>query len=260
MAAGVYVETVIDAGMDLLWQRTQDPHEHARWDLRFGEIVPEATAGDGSAMPGDAVQRFRYATTIFPGVVVSGTGEHAGEKHRPDGSRTSVLRFGSAHPLSFIAEGSGYWRYLPAPAGGVVFLTGYDYRPAWGRPGALADRLIFRPLIGWATAWSFDRLRLWLERGITPERSRLHAAAEVITRLAAIVLAAFVHPLLAVPVLAAGALIPPLPITPAARRCRRRPGRPRRPGRTRPSRRALSSAPYTAASPDAAQGTKETAS
>ncbi|MCI2266167.1 hypothetical protein [Sediminivirga luteola] len=52
MAAGVYVETVIDAGMGLLWQRTQDPHEHARWDLRFGQIVPEATAGDGAALSG----------------------------------------------------------------------------------------------------------------------------------------------------------------------------------------------------------------
>ena len=33
------------------------------------------------------------------------------------------------------------------------------------------DRLMFRPLMGWATAWSFDRLRLWLEEGITPDRA-----------------------------------------------------------------------------------------
>lgn len=31
---------------------------------------------------------------------------------------------------------------------------------------------MFHPLIGWATAWSFDRLRLWIERGIPPEVSR----------------------------------------------------------------------------------------
>ncbi|GAB3054293.1 hypothetical protein [Sediminivirga luteola] len=260
MAAGVYVETVIDAGMDRLWQRTQDPRQHARWDLRFGRIVPEEAAQQESAASGSTVRRFRYATTVFPGVTVSGTGVHAGEKHRPDGSRTSVLRFSSAHPLSFIAEGSGYWRYLPSPAGGIVFLTGYDYRPPWGRPGALADRLIFRPLIGWATAWSFDRLRLWLERGITPERSRFHAVAEVITRLAAIALAAFVHPLLAILVLAAAALIPPSPVTPAARRCRRHPDRSRHPGRTGPPQRDLSSAPDAAAPAGAAPGTKETAS
>ena len=37
------------------------------------------------------------------------------------------------------------------------------------------------PLMGWATAWSFDRLRLWLEEGIDPATSAaqalIHAAA-----------------------------------------------------------------------------------
>jgi hypothetical protein len=32
-------------------------------------------------------------------------------------------------------------------------------------------------MFGWATAWSFDRLRLWLEKGIAPERSRNQAIA-----------------------------------------------------------------------------------
>jgi uncharacterized membrane protein YphA (DoxX/SURF4 family) len=36
---------------------------------------------------------------------------------------------------------------------------------------------MFRPLFGWATAWSFDRLRLWLEDGVAPERSRDQAVA-----------------------------------------------------------------------------------
>ena len=39
----------------------------------------------------------------------------------------------------------------------------------------------FRPIFGWATAWSFDRLRLWLEEAVVPEYSRdqalAHAAA-----------------------------------------------------------------------------------
>jgi hypothetical protein len=34
------------------------------------------------------------------------------------------------------------------------------------------DRILFHPLLGWATAWSFDRLRLWIEHGIPPEVSR----------------------------------------------------------------------------------------
>ena len=42
----------------------------------------------------------------------------------------------------------------------------------------------FVPLIGWATAWSFDRLRLWAETGQSPETSRdlsaIHAIARVV--------------------------------------------------------------------------------
>jgi len=37
--------------------------------------------------------------------------------------------------------------------------------------GRTIDRLLFRRLIGWATAWSFDRLRLWIDRGVPPEVS-----------------------------------------------------------------------------------------
>ncbi|WP_200908346.1 hypothetical protein [Frigoribacterium sp. RIT-PI-h] len=33
-----------------------------------------------------------------------------------------------------------------------------------------------RPLLGWATAFSFDRLRLWLETGREPERWPLTSA------------------------------------------------------------------------------------
>lgn len=43
--------------------------------------------------------------------------------------------------------------------------------------------LVFKPLIGWATAWGFDCLRLWIERGIEPEysveRSLTHAACRM---------------------------------------------------------------------------------
>ncbi|MFN0090888.1 MAG: hypothetical protein ACKVWR_11560 [Acidimicrobiales bacterium] len=46
------------------------------------------------------------------------------------------------------------------------FLTRYDYRPRWGRLGGLVDRWLFRPVFGWATAWSFDRLRL---QGLVPK-------------------------------------------------------------------------------------------
>lgn len=224
---GLYVEARIRAGIDEVWDRSQLPDRHQRWDLRFSEIdyLP--------CEPGEP-QHFRYATRVLPLLTVDGTGVSAGERNRPDGTRTSALRFFSAHPLSLIEEGRGYWRYVP-DGEELRFLTGYDYRPRWGRFGRVVDRLLFRPLMGWATAWSFDRLRLWCERGITPEQSLRHALAELFARIAAVLVTAAVVPGAAAvgPVLAvAGAalLLPPLSVTPAARRCLRRP--PERAGRS----------------------------
>ena len=51
---------------------------------------------------------------------------------------------------------------------GVKFLTQYDYDVNFGRAGKIADKFIFRPLIGWATALSFDVLKRWLEQGEAP--------------------------------------------------------------------------------------------
>lgn len=165
----IYVESRIHCDIERLWAATQDPDLHQRWDVRFGEIryLPRE-AGEP--------QRFVYATTVAPGVTVAGTGESLGERDRPDGSRWSGLRFWAADRRSIIEAGAGYWRYVPTDEG-IRFLTRYDYRPRWGRLGELVDRTVFRPLFGWATAWSFDRLRLWLEEGVPPERSRDQAVA-----------------------------------------------------------------------------------
>ncbi|MFD4605289.1 hypothetical protein ACFWPQ_45630 [Streptomyces sp. NPDC058464] len=229
---GLYIEAHIRADLDELWARTQEPAQHQRWDLRFTEIayLPR-TEGEP--------QRFRYATRVLPFLTVAGTGVSAGEKERPDGTRTSALRFASPDRLSLLAEGSGYWRYVPV-ADGVRFLTGYDYRPRWGAVGALADRLVLRPLMGWATAWSFDRLRLWLERGITPERARWNWLAEMAVRALTIAgcgtglsrgpvlgtlapTVAFLVPLVLVVALFLAVVTSPLAATPAARRCLRTP-------------------------------------
>jgi hypothetical protein len=165
--------------------------------------------------------RFRYSVRVLPGLVVGGEGVNAGERHRADGTRTSVLRFASAERLSLIRSGHGYWRYVPTPSG-IRFLTGYEYVPGWGRLGLLAD-VGFRPLMGWATAWSFDRLRLWLEYGITPRRALLHAIGEVVARLAAAAASVVVAGRAAIVIGLLLALIPPSARTPAARRCLRRP-------------------------------------
>ncbi|GAA1175730.1 hypothetical protein F4556_002188 [Kitasatospora gansuensis] len=81
---------------------------------------------------------------------------------------------------------------------------------------------MLRPWIGWLTAWSFDRLRLWAEREITPERSRRSAWAEVAVRAGAVVLAV-AGPLGAALTALPAVLVPPRAGTPAARRCVRKP-------------------------------------
>ncbi|MFV2013245.1 MULTISPECIES: hypothetical protein [unclassified Micromonospora] len=140
---------------------------------------------------------------LLPGLTVAGTGQSTGERRRPDGSAASALRFTCDHKLSLIRSGHGFWRYQPT-LNGVRFRTGYDYTPGWGRLGPLADRA-FRPVSGKATAWSFDRLRLWLEQGVPPERGRDRALAEVAVRLTLVVAAAALDhrlALLAVPLVA----------------------------------------------------------
>jgi hypothetical protein len=155
-AAPLWVETTIRAPLERVWELTQTPEEHVRWDLRFSRIVPVAD------LPGGG-WRFRYERSL-PGHVITGTGTSLGERERPDGTRTSALRFDTADRLSPLREGRGYWRYVPVD-GGVRFVTGYDYEPGFGR---LLDRLL-RPAVLWMTAWSFDRLRIWAETGTPPE-------------------------------------------------------------------------------------------
>lgn len=213
MPGRIYVETLVQADLAELWDLTQRPAAHQRWDLRFHKITYAALGTDGA-------QRFRYAIRPFPGLVISGDGITIGLRRRPDGTCTSVLRFASANPLSVIRSGAGYWRYIPSGRG-VRFVTGYDYEPGLGR----VTDLVVRPLMGWATAWSFDRLRLWLETGRTPEQSLMQALLEVLVRVA-VVLACFGSGVpLSITALAGAAalLMPPLPGTPAARRCLRRP-------------------------------------
>jgi len=157
----VYVEIDIAADPPRVWELTQEPSLHQRWDLRFSEITYEGAPLD------DGTQRFRYSRRIVPGFVVTGWGETVGESRREDGAAASALRFGSDQKRSLIHEGSGYWRYLPTD-GGVRFLTRYDYEVRWGVLGRVLDRLFFRRAIGWATAYSFDTLRLWLEKHVEP--------------------------------------------------------------------------------------------
>jgi hypothetical protein len=183
----VYVEILVHAPMETLWSHTQSPSQHERWDLRFSRIeyLPRSES--------TAVQRFRYATRLGFGVEVTGEGETVGRRELPDGSATSSLTFGSEAPISIIRRGSGYWKYVPT-AQGTRFLTWYDYQTRFGAAGAIFDRVVFRPLIGWATAWSFDRLRLWLEAEVAPARAVRRALLHAATRIAVAALLVVVAP------------------------------------------------------------------
>ncbi len=171
----IYVEILIRGSMDDLWQKTQEPKLHERWDLRFSQIdyLPRVT--------GDP-QRFLYSTRIGAGLRISGEGESVGERDDLSGQRTSALKFWSKDPKSLIEFGSGYWQYVLCDRG-IRFLTSYDYKTRFGAIGKIVDRVAFRPLIGWATAWSFDRLRLWIEEGVPPEVSRERALIYCLSRL-----------------------------------------------------------------------------
>lgn len=159
----IYVEAFIRAPLDRLWEMSQEPGAHPRWDLRFTAIVPTGTGSDGNT-------RFRYEFEL-PFHTIRGTGISLGHRQRADGQATSVLKFSTTDSLSPIGPGVGYWRYVPAQ-GGVRFITGYDYEPGWGLLGRVLDRRVIRPALGWATAWSFDRLRLWAEEGVDPATAR----------------------------------------------------------------------------------------
>jgi hypothetical protein len=171
---GIYVETLIQGPIEALWQHTQEPSLHEQWDLRFSTIryLPRSD---------DERQQFLYATRIGFGLEIEGRGESTGQRVLPEGHRVSSLKFSSEDPRSIIREGSGYWKYIPTPSGNR-FLTWYDYRTRFGRAGALFDRVIFRPMLAWATAWSFDRLRLWLERGVSPDAALRHFVTHACAR------------------------------------------------------------------------------
>ena len=156
----IYVEISINSDMDKLWDATQKPELHEQWDLRFSSItyLPKEEKEP---------QLFEYKTNIGFGLNIAGWGKSVGTFHAKDDSRTSSLHFGTDQAISIIREGKGYWKYKPEQ-NSIKFLTQYDYETNFGAIGRFFDRLIFRPLIGWATALSFDVLKRWIEKGESP--------------------------------------------------------------------------------------------
>ncbi|MFC0186785.1 DoxX-like family protein [Fictibacillus aquaticus] len=156
----IYVEIPIKAEVDEVWEKSQNPELHEQWDLRFTSItyLPKKNEEDP--------QSFSYETSIGFGLKVAGWGKSVGTHDKSDASKTSSLHFGTEQKISPISEGKGYWRYIPKE-NGTTFLTQYDYETRYGFLGRLAD-VIFRPIMGWATALSFDVLKRWIEKGESP--------------------------------------------------------------------------------------------
>lgn len=157
----IYVETEIDSSIEEVWHFTQQPDLHEQWDLRFSTITYNEKEHE------DMPQTFTYTTNVMPGVVVAGWGESKGTHEKASGVKTSSLHFGTSQLISPIKEGRGYWQYIPN-GDKIIFLTQYDYDVRFGKLGQLFD-LLFRPVIGWATALSFNVLARWIEIGEKPE-------------------------------------------------------------------------------------------
>jgi hypothetical protein len=168
----IYVEIPIQASIDEVWRMTQNPEIHEQWDLRFSSITYLPKKSE------DAPQSFLYETKLGCGVKVAGWGKSIGTHNKKDGSKTSSLQFGTDQKISLISEGKGFWQYIPRD-NGITFLTLYDYNVRFGLFGRFLD-LFFRPLMGWATALSFDVLKRWIEKGESPRTQYVRVLSSTI--------------------------------------------------------------------------------
>lgn len=166
----VYVETTIHAPIEKVWEYTQNPKLHEQWDLRFSTISLNEPQNEQP-------QSFLYEKHLGFGLSVTGTGAYRTRMMDEWNERASSLNFKSSHPLSFIKEGSGYWKYMKT-SDHIVFQTQFDYETKEGKGWTWADRILFRPMIGFMTAFSFGALKTWLEKGTHPrlllERTLAH--------------------------------------------------------------------------------------
>ncbi len=148
----IFVGTLIHADMDAVWRHTQDPALHTRWDVRFSTLryLPRADRSQP--------QRFEFTTPIG----ITGKGEITATCSDANGVRTVSERFDCGW---LTRDGWAHWQYVPT-AHGVRLLTRFDFVTG----PAIASQVVKLPL-AYLTAWSFDRLRIWLEQGIPPEQA-----------------------------------------------------------------------------------------
>ena len=146
----IVVEAVIPAPVETVWERTQEPDLHTRWDIRFSHIayLPEKDERGFNLMD--------YRTKIGFGIEIAGIGRYL--QNSPP--KHSTFEFESSDWKSIITTGRGIWQYKPCIEG-TYFRTVYDYETRYGRLGKFVDQILFRPVMQLATEWGFETLRLW---------------------------------------------------------------------------------------------------
>jgi hypothetical protein len=157
----IVVETFLDAPVEVVWQRTQDPGEHVSWDIRFTRI------GYLAERDARGYRLMDYRTDVAFGIEVAGIGRYL----HSEPLRLSSFEFDSADWKSLIRDGRGIWLYEPRP-GGTYFKTVFDYDIRHGPIGRALDRLFFRNLLRLATEWGFETLRQWCAGGDGARRRR----------------------------------------------------------------------------------------
>lgn len=164
-ARKIVVEAIIPAPVELVWERSQVPEQHAAWDIRFNHIAYlDQTDERGYHL-------MDYRTAIALGVTIKGYGRYLTNSEHSHSS----FEFDSDDWKSIIRNGRGIWVYRSC-AEGTLFKTVYDYDIRYGWIGRALDGLIFRSLLQLATEWGFETLRQWCagnEQAVASRRSRL---------------------------------------------------------------------------------------
>lgn len=146
----IVVEAIIPCEPEIVWQRTQNPEQHTRWDIRFSHIAYLDEVDE------KGFHLMDYRTKIGFGIEVKGKGRYL--QNTPP--KLSTFGFSSDDWKSLITDGRGIWEYKPC-AEGTYFRTVYDYEIRYGFFGDLIDSLLFRPIMQLGTEYGFETLRRW---------------------------------------------------------------------------------------------------
>lgn len=174
----IVVEALIPAPVEQVWERTQEPELHTRWDVRFTSIryLPECDSRGFHLMD--------YRTHLGFGLEIKGWGRYLANTPLV----RSTFEFGSDDFRSLILKGRGLWLYERRPEG-TFFKTVFDYQTRHAVVGELLDAALFRPVMRLGTEWGFETLRRWcagdegaLARGRSRWRFALFCLARVLGR------------------------------------------------------------------------------